>query len=131
MKVEFAGNIGSVRAVEDCIRATKKYTEGLMTMRKSHPVQGEEFPSRVFCKHYEIYPNTEISWDMPVGTALDWLWKDVACINVLLKYDYRVNRASVEVRDGPVAVKELVRGIPGLSDALAKVVVSGNGKTGG
>lgn len=131
MKVEFTGNIGSVRAVEDCIRATKKYTEGWRTMRKTHPVQGEEFPSRVFCKHYEVYPDIEVSWDMPVGVALDWLWGDVICIDVLLRYDYRANRASVEVKDGPVAIKELTKAIPGFSDALARVVVSGSERAGG
>lgn len=123
---EFDGNIINIRAVEDCIRATKKYTEGVGTMRKQHPIQGEGFPSKVFCKYYEVYPNTEISWDMPAGVALDWLWGEVACIDVLFKYDYRVNKASVAVRDGLEAVKELARAIPDFSDTLARAIANGS-----
>lgn len=123
MRSEFAANITAIRAIEDCIRATKKYTEGIRTIRKAHPAQqGEDSINRVFCKHYEVYPDTKISWDMPAGTALDWLWGDVTCIDVLFRYDYRVNRASVEIRDGPVAVKELARAIPGFASSIAVVV---------
>lgn len=122
---EFAGNILKVRAVEDCIRATKKYTEGIGTMRKKHPVQGEEFPSKMFCKYYEVYPDVEVSWDMPAGVALDWLWREIPCIDVLFKYDYRANQASVIVKDGLVAVRELSRGIPCFSGALAEVIAGG------
>lgn len=127
-KSEYAGNIIVVRAVEDCIRATKKYTEGISTMRKRHPVQGEDVPSKVFCKYYEVYPDVEVSWDMPVGVALDWLWQETMCIDVMFRYDYRENRAAVIIRDGAVAVKELARGIPNFSEALAKVIALGNGK---
>ena len=124
---ELTGNIGDIRAVEDCIRSTKKYTEGIGTIRSKHPVQGEEFPSKVFVKHYEVYPNTEISWDMPAGIALDWLWHDVTCIDVTFKYDYRINKASVSVREGQKAVKELVRTIPDFGDALEKAATGQNG----
>ena len=44
---EFNGNILDVRAVEDSIRATRKYTEGVKTIFKKHPVQGMDFPSPV------------------------------------------------------------------------------------
>lgn len=123
---EFTGNIESIRAVEDCIRATKKYTEGIGTMRAKHPIQGEEFPSKVFCKYYEVYPEVDVSWDMPAGVALDWLWRETPCLDVIFKYDYRVNKASVSVRDGPSAVKELARSIPKFSDMLAVVIANGN-----
>lgn len=127
---EFSGNIASVRAVEDCIRATKKYTEGIRTIRKAHPIQGAEFPSKMFCKFYEVSPHTDISWDMPAGTAIDWLWGDVLLIDVTFTYDYRVNKASVSVADGPVAVQELTKTIPGFGNAIKKVVAGGNGRKG-
>ena len=127
---EFIGNIARVRAVEDCIRATKKYTEGIKTMRLKHPVQGEEFASKVFCKYYEVYPTIELSWDMPAGIAIDWLWGDTPCIDVVFRYDYRINTASVSVRDGSEAVRELARTIPEFSDTLAMAIASGNGKAG-
>ena len=126
---EFTGNIGEIRAVEDCIRATKKYTEGVGTIRAKHPVQGEGFPSRKFCKYYEVSPYVELSFDMPAGVALDWLWHDVLLIDVTFDYDYRVNTASVTVKDGVKAVKELVKTIPGFGDAL-KRIANGNGKVG-
>ena len=127
---EHKGNIGDVRSVEDCIRATHKYTEGVRTMRAKHPIQGEEFPNKVVNKIYEVYPDTELSWEMPAGEAIDWLWGDVPCIDVLFRYDYRVNRASVEIRDGAKAIQELARAIPGFEDALAAVKNSWNDEGG-
>lgn len=114
-----AGNIGDIRAIEDSIRATKKYTEGIRTMRMKHPVQGEEFSSKVFTKYYEVYPAIELSWDMAAGVALDWLWGDTPCLDIWFWYDYRGNKASMEVRDGPAAVEELIRAIPGFGEAVA------------
>jgi len=122
---EYTGNIASVRALEDCIRATRKYTEGIGTMRKKHPIQGEEFPSKVFCKYYEVYPEMDISWDMPAGKALDWLWQETLCLDVVFKYDYRSNIASVNIRDGDKAIKELVKSIPKFGVAL-KAITNGN-----
>ncbi len=123
---EFHSNIAAVRDLEDCIRATKKYTEGIGTMRRKHPIQGEDFPSIVFCKYYEVYPDTDVSWDMPVGIALDWLWQDTLCLDVMFKYDYRANKASVSIKDGEEAVKELERAIPRFKTALERVVANGN-----
>ena len=128
MRSEFTGSIASVRAVEDCIRTTKKYTKGAFRKQVQHPIQGENFPSKVLIEYYEVYPDTEVSWDMPVGVAFDWLWGDVVCIDVLFKYDYRVNKAEIEVKDGAVAVKKLVEGIPGFNLHLAEVIASNNEK---
>ena len=128
MRSEYIGNIASVRAVEDCIRATKKYTEGIGTMRAKHPIQGEDFPSKVFCKYYEVYPSVELDWDMPAGQAWAWVWGDVTHIDVIFRYDYRQNKASVIIKDGIVAVKELRRSIPNFGTSLA-MIVNGNGKT--
>ena len=115
---EFRGNILAIRSLEDCIRATKKYTEGIQTIRKTHPVQGDGFPSQVFYKYYEVYPDMEVGLDMDYRDFFDWLWRDTPCIDVMFHYDYRVNKASILVRDGDSAVKKLVGAIPGFGDAL-------------
>ena len=93
-----------------------------ITIEVEGPIQGEEFPSRVFCKDYEVYPDVVVSWDMPAGQALDWLWKDVTCINVTLKYDYRANKAEMTVKGGLETVREMEGKIPGFREALAAVV---------
>ncbi len=131
MKSEFTGNIVSVRAVEDSIRATRKYTEGIGTIRQVHPVQGGDFPSKTCGKYYEVYPYVDLDQKMPfgeaIGAALDWLWRDTPCIDVLFKYDYRANKASVLLKDGPEAVKELSQSIPGFREALDHVLNNDNG----
>ena len=121
-KNEYKGTIIDVRDIEDCIRATKKYKEEFGTMRKKHPIQGEDFSSKVFCKYYEVYPDIEISWDMAYGVALDWLWGETSHIDVMFKYDYRVNKASVLIKDGTIAIEELNVGIPHFKNALDKVM---------
>ncbi len=121
----YPGNIVSIRAIEHCIRSTKKYTEGVGTMRAKHPIQGEDFQSRSFCKYYEVYPEMDISWEMPVGTALDWLWGETPCIDVKFLYDYRINKATIIIKNGPLAVQQLAKSIPNFSDALAKVIANG------
>ena len=124
----FSGTIIDVRAVEDCIRATKKYTEGVGTIRAHHPIQGEgEFPSKKFVKYYEVYPDVEVNWDMSASLALDWLWGETPCIDVLFNYDYRANKAEVVIKDGSVAVRQLDKAIPGFSESLAKVTTNGLG----
>ncbi len=115
---EFRGNIFALRSLEDCIRATKKYTEGIQTIRKTHPVQGEELPSRVFYKYYEVYPDMEVGLDMAVKDFADWVLGDTLCIDVMFHYDYRINKASVLVRDGDGAVRKLMESILGFGDAL-------------
>ena len=118
---EYSGDILLVRAIEDSIRATKKYTEGVMTARRKHPVQGEEFSSRVFCKYYEVYPDVDVS-KMSLGTIIEWLSGYKTHIDVVFNYDYRANKASILVADGVTAVRELARAIPNFSDSLAKVI---------
>lgn len=125
MRTEFSSNIVSIRALEDAIRSTRKYTEGIETIRKAHPeVQGSDTPSRLFCKYYEVYPKTELSWDMPAGQAIDLLWHDVPCVDVLFKYDYRINRASMILRDNNGNLKLLLDNIPGFREALATITTA-------
>jgi hypothetical protein len=121
MKIEYAGSITEIRAIEDCIRATKKYTEGLLSKKHPQSFQGEDFPSRVLHKHYEVYPNVpEISWNMPVNMAMDWLFADTPCINVSFRYDYRTNQATVTMRDeGDVMLLKKVA--PGLAQAIGAI----------
>lgn len=129
MKSEYKGSVVAIRAVEDSIRATHKYTKGIFRKPAAHPIQGEEFPSKVLWEYYEVYPDIEVSWDMPIIDAILLLSGPSAtpCYNVYFKYDYRDNQAAVIVNDGPVAIKELARAIPGFSDSLAIVIAGGNG----
>ena len=122
--MEFASDILNVRDIEDSIRNTKKYTEGLGTMRKHHPVQGEDEPSKVFCKFYEVYPTLDVGIDMSLGEGLEWAMGNMPIIRVTFRYDYRTNAASFTVIDGPNAIKDLCYAIPGFEDALA-VIKSG------
>jgi len=126
MRSEFVGDILAVRATEDTIRATKKYTKGAFTKSARHPIQGEEFPSRVLTEYYEVYPDTEISWNMPASLGWAWLWGDTPHIDVLFKYNYQRNKAIVIIHGGNGVVKLLEEGIPGFGEALSKVVENGN-----
>lgn len=120
MQITYTGNIEVIRAVEDCIRATKKYTEGIGTMRRQHPIQGEEFPSKTFVKYYEVYPDTEISWNMPANVAIDWLWADTPRIDMMFYYNYRSNEARVVIKNGNGAIQKLIDNIPNLKTVLEK-----------
>ncbi len=126
MKTEFTGSILLVREVEDCIRATRKYTKGLFRKSIEHPIQGAEFPSKMLTEYYEVYPDVDLRWDMPAKVAWAWVWGDKLHIDVLFKYDYRSDKALVLIQNGPKMVEELVRAISGFGDALSKLAV-GNG----
>jgi len=126
---QFTGTIVDVRAVEDCIRATKKYTEGVGTMWKNHPVQGDNIPSRSFTKYYEVYPELDLDKTMPfwdaVFSASDWLWGETPRIDVLFTYDYRKNVADVIIKNGGSGMKQLCETIPGFAEAIEEVVANG------
>jgi hypothetical protein len=94
MRSEFQGKITEIRDIEDAIRATHKYAEGLSSVGTSHPNQSK-FPSRVFTKHYEVYPDIVVDWDMPVSQMANWLWGDADPVNVTFRYDYRDNKATM------------------------------------
>lgn len=125
---EFVGCILAVRAVEDTIRATKKYTKGAFTKPARHPIQGEEFPSRVLTEYYEVYPDVESVWDMSIIDAAFWLAGETPHIDVLFKYNYLRDKAIVIIHGGNGVVKLLGEGIPGFEEALGKVKENGNGK---
>lgn len=122
MKIEYSGSITEIRALEDCIRATKKYTEGVMSKKHPQQIQGEDFPSRVLHKHYEFYPNVnEISWNMPANKAIDWLFSDTPCIKLSFRYDYRTNRAVASFSDNR-DIPELNKTVPGFETALTAII---------
>ena len=130
MRSEILGTILSVRAVEDSIRATHKYTKGLFSSHSKHPVQGEDTPSAVVTEFYEVYPDTDLDEILPLGEvitqSLDWLWGDVPCVDVRFMYDYRGgSKAKIVVRGGAAAIAELRKGIPGFGDALDTVKRNG------
>jgi len=125
--MKITGNIESIRAVEDCIRATKKYTEGISTIRQRHPIQGNGFASKVFRKHYEVSPDMERpNWDTPAGKAYDWLL--TPGIHVRFYYDYRTNRAVMEIREKELA--RLEKAIPKIERAIRAVVPCANRQVG-
>jgi len=127
---EFVGSILAVRAVEDTIRNTKKYTKGAFKKPIQHPIQGEDFPSRVLTEYYEVYPDLDLdeqksAWDAML-TFSDWLWGEIPHIDVLFKYNYQRDKAIVIIHGGNGVVKLLEEGIPRFGEALDKVVENGN-----
>lgn len=123
MRNEFIGSILAVRAVEDTVRATKKYTKGAFTRPEQHPIQGADFPSRVLTEYYEVYPDTELGWDMSVSKGWAWVWGDTPHIDVLFKYNYAQDKAIVIVHGGNGVMKLLGEGIPGFDEALGRVTL--------
>src|SRR3990170_4746575 len=121
MRSEFVGSILSVRAVEDTIRATRRYTKGAFSTPTHHPIQGEDFPSRVVTEYYEVYPDMDVSLDMSIDAAIIWLAGETPHIDVYFKYNYLHNKAIIVVR-GSNGVVDLLKGsIPGFGEALEKV----------
>jgi len=122
---EIVSNIESIRRIEDCIRATRKYTEGIFTMKKQHPVQGNGFPSKVFCKYYEVYPEAEVPDDTrPAKEIAKHLksvvnWLRTPAIALKFFYDYRIDKAKVEIANGDLW--KLKRAIPHFTQAIYSI----------
>lgn len=128
MRTEFAGSILAIRAIEDCIRSTNKYTKGVFRRKVEHPIQGAEFPSRVITEYYEVYPDMELSWDMPASDAWAWVWGDTPHVDVWFHYNYNKNSARMEVGGNNGVVEMLKGGVPGLAEAMEKVRMNGNSR---
>lgn len=126
MRTEYVGNILAVREVEDTIRATKKYTKGAFTKTVQHPIQGGDFPSRVLTERYEVYPDTEVGWDMNIVDAAFWLADSPPHIDVQFKYNYPQNKAIVIIHGGNGVAQLLEDGIPGFREALAQISRNGH-----
>ena len=121
MRSEFVGNIITVRAVEDTIRATRKYTKGVFARTASHPIQGADFPSHVITEYYEVYPDMEVGMDMSIVDAAFWLAGETPHIDVRFKYNYQRNKAIIIIHGNNGVVDLLNEGIPGFKEALGKV----------
>jgi len=128
MRSEFTGSVLDVREAEDCIRATRKYTKGVLRRKQQHPIQGEEFPSRAITEYYEVYPDTELSWDMLASDAWAWVWGDVPHVDVWFHYNYSRNEARIEIGGSNGIVEALRNGIPGLTEVLEKLEANGSNK---
>lgn len=128
MRSEFTGSILAIRAIEDCIRSTNKYTKGVFRRKVEHPIQGAEFPSRVITEYYEVYPDMELSWDMPASDAWAWVWGDTPHVDVWFHYNYNKNSARMEVGGNNGVVEMLKGGVPGLAEAMEKVRMNGNSR---
>lgn len=125
MRIEYTGDILTVRAVEDCIRSTRKYTKGVFSKPVKHPIQGEEFQSRSLTEYYEVYPSLELGWDMSASDAWAWVWGDIEHIGIHLVYNYPSNRAWLILLGGNGSIVSMEEGIPGFSQALAQLARSG------
>lgn len=121
MRSKYNGDIMAIRSIEDTIRATKKYTKGAFLKPAKHPIQGEEFPSKVVTEYYEVYPDMEIGWDMSIIDATFWLAGETPHIDVIFRYNYSNNRAEMIVHGSNGVVKMLKDGIPDFSRELSKV----------
>jgi hypothetical protein len=120
MRTEFTGTILEIRAMEDCVRTTKKYTKGAFSRPAQHPIQGDDFPSKVITEYYEVYPDMEVGMDMSIIDFALWLADETPHIDVRFNYNYQRNRAMMIVFGGNDAMRALTDGIPGLRDVLPK-----------
>jgi len=120
MKYRLSGDIMSVRAVEDSIRATKKYTKGAFSKPIKHPIQGEDFPSRILTEYYEVYPDVEeVTWDL--FSPEFWSWLRTRHVDVRFQYDYRQNMALMQVHGGEKAMTALNKAVPGFAEAVSGI----------
>lgn len=126
MKTTYTSNIMAARAVEDCIRNSRKYTKMAFSKPVQHPVQGE-FSSRLITEHYEVYPEMEMGWNMLAADAWAWMRGDTPKVDVWLKYDYRDNTARIIIGGGDKTADLLKEGIQGLADAMKHTARSNNG----
>ena len=129
MRQEYTGCILEVRAVEDTIRATKKYTKGAFSRTIRHPIQGEDFPSKMLSEHYEVYPEMEVSWDMPASEAWAWVWGDTPHIDVRFDYIYQSNKGRVIIFGNDGVVDMLREGIPNFKEALGVLALDNRRQT--
>lgn len=125
MSFEYIGDIMDVRTVEDCIRATRKYTKSVFKKSITHPIQGEAFPSRVLTEYYEVYPDLELSLDMVAADAWAWVLGERTHIDVYFRFNYLVNKAWLTIQGGNGSVESLGQGIPGFREALEKLEKGG------
>lgn len=118
------GNIAQIRELEDCIRATKRYTEGLFTKKIEHSQQGDS-PSRAFTRLLEVYLDHDfmgIDWDRDavefIKDGLDWYASRATVVKFW--YDYRSNKAEISF-DWDILVN-ICNIMPNFANALAVIL---------
>ena len=128
MRSRFTGKLLDVRAVEDAIRASKKYSEYISSRFARHPLQGDEVPSRMLTKYYEVYPESEFNGiDMSIIDAVFWLADSPSHVDVRFEYNYSCNRAAMQVRGrSGEELNRLKEGIPGFGEAMEKIAANGH-----
>ena len=117
----------NIRQLEDSIRATERYTEGLLTKERKHPIQGEEFTSKAFRKMYEIYPTHNIpkalrtNEDEPIKEFFPnfYKWITSPAIQIYFYYDYRNDKAELEYHDKDL--EQLIKVIPNFINILKRI----------
>tara|TARA_Y100000310_G_scaffold344205_1_gene455710 strand:- start:299 stop:742 length:444 start_codon:yes stop_codon:yes gene_type:complete len=117
------GNITQIRELEDSIRATNRYTEGLFTKKVKRPEQGD-MPSRAFSRLLEVYLDAEfmeLDWDMAfmdyLNKSIEWFTSRATVIKFW--YDYRDNKAEMSVEETRINI--ICDVIPGFAVSLAKI----------
>lgn len=134
MRIEYIGNILDVRAVEDSIRATRKYTKGAFSYAVRHPIQGEEFPSKTITEYYEVYPDIDMDERMPLWDAImtfsDWIWGETPHIDLRFLYCYPENKGRIIIFGNDGVVGMLKESIPNFSQKLSnlRIVEKGENK---
>lgn len=121
------GTIQEIRIIEDAVRKTEQYTEGLFTEGHKHPIQGEE-STRAFKKQYELYIDAPLHKRTDIKGALKWYDSRVAIFKFW--YDYREQEASMEVSEEGLLlsietfkeIKKVFKGYPPFKMAEEKVV---------
>lgn len=99
MKLE--AKIDRIREIEDAIRETGQYTEGLFTENRKHPVQGED-STRAFTRVYEVYidaPQHNMNAHILDGINDAFAWFDSRAVVFKFWYDYRTEEANMRVTD--------------------------------
>ena len=100
---QITGSIDYIRGIEDSIRETKQYTEGLLSDRHTHPAQGED-GSKAFTKKYELYIDAPLhsmnilKW-MDENESNVFQWFDGRAVIFKFWYDYREMKANCRVND--------------------------------
>lgn len=95
------GTIDRIRKIEDAVRMTGQYTEGLFKEYSHHPVQGEE-STRAFTKEYELYidaPLHNINDEITEGINDAFAWLKGRAVIFKFWYDYRKAEANMRVSE--------------------------------
>jgi len=96
------GTIIEIRELENCIRATNRYTEFLFTEKHPKDTQGAGLPCMAFTRPLEVYLDAEFkdfNWNADFYELVKnrWDWLRSKAVIVRFWYDYRDNKARMDV----------------------------------